>query len=62
MHIVLLVAHARGFAGNWRTPAVLRTSEARTAIDARPDEHVLGLLHLRPLRRKSVVPAREEPN
>jgi nitroreductase len=60
-YIVLLVAHARGFAGYWRTPAVLRTKEGRAAIEARRDEHVLGLLHLGLPRQKSMVPAREEP-
>ena len=60
-YIVLLVAHARGFAGYWRTPAVLRTDEGRAAIEAAPEEHILGLLHLGPLRQQSAVPAREEP-
>src|SRR5436305_9439351 len=31
-YIVLLVAHARGLVGYWRTPAVLRTLEGRAAI------------------------------
>ena len=35
-YIVLLAAHARGFAGYWRTPAVLRTTEGRAAIGLRP--------------------------
>jgi len=61
-YIVLLVAHARGFAGYWRTPAVLRTDEGRAAIEAGPEEHVLGLLHLGPLRQESAAPAREEPD
>ena len=60
-YIVLLVAHARGFAGYWRTPAVLRTDEGRAAIDAQGDEHLLGLLHLGPMRQESTAPAREEP-
>jgi nitroreductase len=45
-YIVLLVAHARGFAGYWRTPAVLRTGEGRAAVGIAPQEHVLGLIHL----------------
>jgi nitroreductase len=61
-YIVLLVAHARGLAGYWRTPAVLRTDEGRTAVGAEPDEHLLGLLHLGPLRQESAAPAREEPD
>jgi nitroreductase len=60
-YIVLLVAHARGFAGYWRTPAVLRTTEGRAAIGLPPQEHVLGLLHLGNPRQRSAPPAREDP-
>jgi nitroreductase len=60
-YIVLLVAHARGFAGYWRTPAVLRTTEGRAAIGLPPQEHVLGLLHLGNPRQQSAPPAREDP-
>jgi nitroreductase len=60
-YIVLLVAHARGFAGYWRTPAVLRTPEGRTAVGLAPDEHVLGLIHLGPPRQQNAPPAREDP-
>ena len=60
-YIVLLAAHARGFAGYWRTPAVLRTPEGRAAVRLGADEHVLGLLHLGPLRQESAAPEREEP-
>src|SRR5207248_3967957 len=45
-YIVLLAAHARGLAGYWRTPAVLRTPEGRAAVDLADDEHFVGLLHL----------------
>ena len=31
-YIVLLAAHARGLAGYWRTPAVLRSAEGREAV------------------------------
>src|SRR5919109_3229591 len=31
-YIVLLGAHARGLAGYWRTPGVLRTAEGRAAV------------------------------
>ncbi len=60
-YIVLLAAHARGYAGYWRTPAVLRTPEGRAAVGLPDSEHVLGLLHLGPLRQDSVVPEREDP-
>jgi nitroreductase len=60
-YIVLLVAHARGFAGYWRTPAVLRTTEGRAAIGLPPQEHVLGLLHLGNPRQPSAPPARQDP-
>ena len=45
-YIVLLAAHARGLAGYWRTPAVLRTEEGRRAVGLEPGEHLLGLVHL----------------
>ena len=45
-YIVLLAAHARGLAGYWRTPAVMRTSEGRTAVGMPDDERFVGLLHL----------------
>ena len=32
IYIVLLAAHARGLAGYWRTPGVLRTPEGRAAV------------------------------
>jgi nitroreductase len=45
-YIVLLAAHARGLAGYWRTPEVLRTEEGRRAVGIPPDEKVLGLVYL----------------
>jgi nitroreductase len=60
-YIVLLAAHARGFAGYWRTPAVLRTAEGHAAVQLGDDERVLGLLHLGPLRQQSAAPEREDP-
>ncbi len=60
-YIVLLVAHARGFAGYWRTPAVLRSDEGRAAVGLAAQEHVLGLLHLGPPRQESATPEREDP-
>jgi nitroreductase len=44
--IVLLGAHARGLAGYWRTPAVLRSPEGRAALGIPDGERVLGLIHL----------------
>jgi nitroreductase len=60
-YIVLLVAHARGFVGYWRTPAVLRTPEGRAAICLTPQERVVGLIHLGPQRQQSAPPEREDP-
>jgi nitroreductase len=61
-YIVLLVAHARGLAGYWRTPAVLRTPEGRAAVGLTDGEHVLGLIHLGRPRQRSFVPEREDPS
>jgi nitroreductase len=60
-YIVLLAAHARGLAGYWRTPAVLRTREGRLALAVAPDEHVLGLINLGPVRQQVPVREREDP-
>src|SRR5204863_321989 len=57
-YIVLLGAHARGLAGYWRTPAVLRTAEGRAALGIGDDERVLGLLHLGPPRQEQRAPDR----
>jgi nitroreductase len=61
-YIVLLVAHARGLAGYWRTPAVLRTVEGRTAVGLTDKDHVLGLIHLGRPRQQSSPPEREPPS
>src|SRR2546428_4514988 len=61
-YIVLLVAHSRGLAGYWRTPAVLRTTEGRTAVGLTPEEHVLGLIPLGRPRQQSAAPDREDPS
>jgi nitroreductase len=45
-YIVLLAAHAKGLAGYWRTPEVLRTPEGRAAVGIPADEKVLGLVYL----------------
>jgi nitroreductase len=46
VYILLLAAHARGLAGYWRTPEVLRTAEGRDAVGVPDDERVLGLVYL----------------
>lgn len=58
VYAVLLGAHARGLAGYWRTPAVLRTSRGRSAVGLGDDERVLGLIHLGPLREEKRPPER----
>jgi nitroreductase len=45
-YLVLLGAHARGLAGYWRTPSVLRDEDGLRAIGVGGDEEVLGLLNL----------------
>jgi nitroreductase len=45
-YIVLLAAHARGLAGYWRTPEVLRTPHGREAVGLGPDERFVSLIHL----------------
>jgi len=45
-YAVLLGAHARGLAGYWRTPAVLRVPAGREAVGIPDGERVLGLIHL----------------
>jgi nitroreductase len=60
-YIVLLGAHARGLAGYWRTPAVLRTPEGRAAVGVGERERVLGLLHLGPPRQQKDPPERLPP-
>ena len=57
-YLVLLGAHARGLAGYWRTPAVLRSPEGRAAVGVGDDERVLGLLHLGPGRQEQRAPDR----
>jgi nitroreductase len=58
-YIVLLAAHARGLAGYWRTPGVLRSAEGRAALAIGDDERVLGLLHLGRPRQEQRTPDRE---
>jgi nitroreductase len=60
-YIVLTTAHARGLAGYWRTPAVLRTTDGLAAVGVPADERVLGLLHLGPRVRDPQPPERLAP-
>ena len=57
-YIVLLAAHARGLAGYWRTPAVLRDEEGRRAVGLGEDERFGGLLHLGAPRQEKAPPPR----
>jgi nitroreductase len=59
-YVVLLAAHARGLAGYWRTPGVLRSEAGRQAVGLGPDEHFIGLLHLGRARQDSATPDRED--
>jgi nitroreductase len=60
-YIVLLAAHARGLAGYWRTPVVLRTTDGRAATGIPGGERVIGLLHLGPRRQEKEPPGRLGP-
>ena len=52
-YIVLLAAHARGLAGYWRTPAVLRTGDGRAAVGLGENERFVSLIHLgQPVQEK----------
>ena len=58
IYIVLLAAHARGLAGYWRTPAVLREPAGRAAVGVPDEERVLGLIHLGRPRQEKLPPER----
>jgi nitroreductase len=58
VYIVLLAAHARGLAGYWRTPAILRAVDGRAALGIPDDQRVLGLIHLGPPRQEKEPPER----
>jgi|SRR5687767_11193627 len=60
-YIVLLGAHARGLAGYWRTPGVLRSDAGRAAVGLPPDERFVGLLYLGRALQTAAAPAREAP-
>jgi nitroreductase len=57
-YIVLLAAHARGLAGYWRTPALLRTEAGRQAVGLPDSERFVGLLHLGYGRQEQTAPTR----
>jgi nitroreductase len=57
-YIVLLAAHARGFAGYWRTPGILRGAEGRAAVGLTEGERFVGLLHLGHPRQEKPAPER----
>jgi nitroreductase len=57
-YILLLGAHARGLAGYWRTPGVLRTPEGRAAVGLGEDERFVGLVHLGEGRQGKEPPER----
>jgi nitroreductase len=58
-YIVLLAAHARGLAGYWRTPDVLRTEEGRAAVGLPGDERFVSLLHIGQPIQEQRPPERE---
>jgi nitroreductase len=60
-YAVLLAAHARGLAGYWRTPGVLRTSEGRAALGIADDERFVALIHLGWPRQEKEPPERLPP-
>jgi nitroreductase len=57
-YIVLLAAHARGLAGYWRSPGLLREEEGRAAVGLPDRERFVGLLHLGRPRQERPVPER----
>jgi nitroreductase len=58
-YIVLLAAHARGLAGYWRTPGLLREREGRAAVGLPDGERFVGLLHLGLPRQEKAPPPRQ---
>jgi nitroreductase len=60
-YIVLLGAHARGLAGYWRTPAVLREAEGRAAVGLPNEERFVGLLHIGRPKQEQRAPERPPP-
>lgn len=59
VYAILLCAHARGLAGYWRTPGVLRTEPGRDAVGMASDERFVGLIHLGDPVQERAAPERE---
>jgi nitroreductase len=57
-YAALLAAHARGLAGYWRTPAVLRTEAGRAALGISAEERFVALIHLGWARQEKAPPER----
>ena len=57
-YLVLLGAHARGFAGYWRTVALLEDPRARALLNMEAAETPLGLLYLGRAVQEQRVPER----
>jgi nitroreductase len=57
-YIVLLAAHARGLAGYWRSPGLLRGEAGRAAVGLPDGERFVGLLHLGQPRQERPAPER----
>jgi nitroreductase len=57
-YIVLLAAHARGLAGYWRSPSLLREEAGRAAVGLPGSERFVGLLHLGQPRQQRPAPER----
>ena len=60
-YIVLLAAHARGLAGYWRTPAILRDRAGLDAVGVPEDERFVGLIHLGRAAGEKPAPERPPP-
>jgi nitroreductase len=58
VYTVLLAAHARGLAGYWRTPGVLRTAAGAVAVGIPQDERFVALIHLGWARQEREPPER----
>ena len=57
-YALLLAAHARGLAGYWRTPAVLRSEEGCAAVGIDKAERFVALIHLGWPRQQKEPPDR----
>jgi nitroreductase len=57
-YLVLLAAHARGIAGYWRTPGVLKSDAGREALGIPAEEDTVALIHLGPPRQEQYTPNR----